>query len=143
MNKLDLVEVRGAIQADKNFILATFLRGLYYGDTWFKEIPKSIFMENYHKIINELIVAPETKIKVACLKDDQETILGYSIVNQDETVLSWVFCKSAWRGIGISKLLMPASIKSVSHLTKAGIGILRKHPNVIFNPFNLGLLGEK
>lgn len=135
VEKSDLVAIRYAAEEDRNFILATWLRGLYYGDTWFREVPKEIFMTEYHKILNNILASPNTKIYVACLIDDPDVILGYAVTNQAETTLSWVFVKSAWRGIGIAKGLMPKSITSVTHLTKVGLSILRKHPQVIFNPF--------
>lgn len=135
MEKRDLITVRDYQVADKNFVYSTFLRGLYYGDSWFTHIPKNIFMENYHTILDRLLESPNTQIKVACLKEDQEVILGYSILNTGGTALHWVFTKSAWRNIGIAKSLVPESVSTVTHLTKVGIGILNKRRNVVFNPF--------
>lgn len=132
-----LYTVRDYIENDKNFIFATWLRGLYYGGVYFTEIPKDIFMREYHYFLDRIIEDPNIKIKVACLKDDPEVILGYSVLNSAETVLNWVFCKSAWRGIGLARALTPLTVASVSHLTKVGLSILRKRPNVVFNPFKV------
>lgn len=135
MNKTDLIDVRPYASEDKNFILATWLRGLYYGDTWYREIKKSIFMANYHNFLEIILSRPNTSISVACLKDEPSVILGYAVMRNDKPVLHWVFVKKPWRSIGISKLLIPADTQSVSHLTKTGLGILRNHPSVDFNPF--------
>lgn len=135
IDKKDLVAVREGRESDRNFILATLLRGLYYGDSWYSLVPKSTFMEHYHPIATWLISLPSTKIRVACLKDDPEVILGYAVMSQDETRLDWVFCKSAWRAIGIAKSLVPDTIKQVTHLTKVGLSILKSKPGVEFNPF--------
>lgn len=142
LNKTDLIAIRKYSPEDRNFILATWLRGLYYGDTWFKEIPKSVFMEKYHDIIDSLLLRPGVEIKIACLKEDPEVILGYSvsrtIQNGEATVgvLDWIFVKTAWRKIGIAKMLLPSKLNACTHLTKTGLSVMRsKLPNVIFNPF--------
>jgi len=137
INKKDLYITRAVVPGDVNFIMATFLRGLYYGDSWFREIPKDIFMENYHAILERILSNPRTIIAVACLKEDQDVILGYSVYCNTFTGvnLHWVFVKNAWRGIGIGKSLVPSSTNVVTHLTKSGLGIIKKHKEIVFNPF--------
>lgn len=137
MERSALVTIRDYSPNDWSFILATWLRGLYYGDSWFKEIPKDIFMSNYHSVLEKLLKSGAAKVKVACLKDDPEVILAYAVMNHSETTLHWVFSKSAWRSIGIAKSLIPENIDTVTHLTKVGLNILRKHPRAHFNPFAL------
>jgi len=134
LEKTNLVSTRNSTPEDKNFILATWLRGLYYGDSWFREIRKDIFMENYHKVIENILARPGVSVQVACLKDDPEVILGYSVSRGN--TLDWVFIKAAWRGIGIAKSLLPKDLNVVTHLTKPGLSILKKKlPEVVFNPF--------
>ncbi len=140
MDKADLVTIRPMESGDKNFILATFLRGLYYGDSWFREVPKDIFMSVYHTVVEGVLANPKNIVQVACLKADPEVILGYSILGPNVTgaTLHWVFVKSAWRTIGIARSLIPLErVNAVTHLTKVGLSILRKHPEVVFNPFLL------
>ncbi len=134
MTRDELMVVRPYIESDKNFIMATFLRGLYYGDSWFSEIPKSVFMSHYHKVIEFLLDKDTTEIKIACLKDDPEVILGYSILTPSTNVVHFVFCKKSWRAIGIAKALVPDSTKVATHLTKLGLSIIRKK-NIDFNPY--------
>jgi hypothetical protein len=138
----EAIVIRSYTNLDRNFILATWLRGLYYGDTWYNAIPKSIFMENYHRVLEKFLPHPSVTIKVACLKEDPEIILGYSVSRNikygeaDIAVLDWIFVKSAWRKIGVAKMLLPSKINACTHLTKTGLSILKqKLPNVIFNPF--------
>lgn len=138
MQKNELVGIRDYLPGDRNFILATWLRGLYYGDSWFREIPKDIFMDNYHRALEGILASKAVSVRVACLKDDPEVILGYAIVSSG--ALHWLFVKSAWRGIGIAKSLVPSDTSTVTHLTKVGLGILKKHPGVIFNPFAINQL---
>lgn len=132
MNKNELIKTRAYKPEDRNFILATFLRGLFYGDSWFTIIPKHIFMEHYHKVIVYLLDKSTTEIKVSCLVEDENVVLGYSITSPD--TLHWVFVKKQWRGIGIAKDLVPESIKVVTHLTKVGLSIISRK-KLDFNPF--------
>lgn len=137
LDKKDLVAIRDTVPADRNFILATFLRGLYYGDTWFRETNKAAFMKFYHGKVEQIIDSLDADIRVACLKDDPEVILGYSILSRTSPVAHWVFVKAAWRHIGIAKSLVPNTTETVTHLTATGLSIIRKNPGVEYNPFIL------
>lgn len=136
MNKSDLITTRSFTPEDRNFILATFLRGLYYGDSWFSLIDKNVFMNHYNKVVNHLIDSPMVAINVACLKDDPNTVLGYAIYSKYQMydTLHWCFVKKQWRGIGIAKDLIPKDVKSVTHLTKVGVSVI-KRKGWEFNPF--------
>ncbi len=135
IDKKDLIAVRDFLPGDKSFILATWLRGLRYGNDWFLAIDSSSYFTTYHRVLEQLLSSPNSTIKVACLKDDTDVILGYSVYKRDR--LDWLFVKKAWRGIGIAKQLVPNDIKVVTHLTTVGRSILSKSPNIIFNPFSL------
>ena len=136
MQKQDLITTRLYIPSDKNFIMATFLRNIYYSNSWFKLIPKNIFMVGYHKVLEALLSSPATSVQVACLKDDPEVILGYAVLG-DTTRIHFVFIKKAWRKIGIAKSLVPPTIKVATHFTDVGLSYLSKHPEIIYNPFAL------
>lgn len=136
MNNFEgLYNIRDYVESDKNFILATFLRGVYYGETWFSMIPKQIFMDNYKKVAEHLVKT--STIKVACLKEDPEVILGYSILSNDQQNIHWVYVKAAWRLKGIARSLTPKYPGVITHLSKVGILLLSKFKNVTFNPFAL------
>lgn len=128
-----LYEIRDFKPEDKSFVMATFLRGLYFGDSWFSLIPKDIFMSNY-KLIAEAILAKH-QVKVACLCEDKDVILGYSILSGDFKTIHWVFVKSAFRKQGIARALLPKYPTTVSHLTLVGKNLLPKFKDCVFNPF--------
>lgn len=128
-----LYDIRAMKEEDKNFILSTFKRGLYYGDSWFSLIPQDIFMKNYGKVCEELL--NRRVVLVACLKEDADVIIGYSITTKDQSTVDWVFVKNMWRKKGIGKSLVPNNFTVVTHLTKLGLSLLSKFPNCIFNPF--------
>lgn len=132
-----LYDIRDGKSEDNNFILATFMRGLYYGDSWWSLIPKQIFMTEYKKVAEALVAGNRTAIKVACLKEDPDVILGYSILSNDYQTIHWVFVKNSWRQKGIARSLLPKYPTSVTHLTKLGKDLLPKFENTVFNPFNL------
>lgn len=130
-----LYDVRDMVAEDKNFIMATFLRGVYYGDSWFSLIPKSIFMDNYKKLVEAAVDNNKAVIKVACLKEDSNVIIGYSILSNDYQAIVWCFVKSAWRNHGIAKSLLPQHPTACTHLTKVGQTLMTKYPGMVFNPF--------
>lgn len=132
-----LVTIRSYKPEDKAFIIATWLRGYYYGEKAIGEIEKSAFMENYNKRLNLLIDSGRLNIKLACLKEDPEVILSYAVMSPNEKALHWVFSKAAWRKIGLSKKLIPATIDSVTHLTQVARSILKKYADIKYNPFLL------
>lgn len=131
-----LYVVRDAKPGDLPFILSTWLKGLRFGCSLFGEIPPKIYFDQYQKIISGLLQHPSIETKVACLPDDEDVILGYSVQSKDGTKISWVFVKSAWRGMGIAKALVPPTVVSASHYTKTGLSLLRKR-GMVFDPFNI------
>lgn len=124
---------------DRNFIFASWLKGMYYGSPYHSEIPKNIFMENMHRILEAFLAKPGVNIRVACLKSEPDVILGYSvfhIVAETVTVLDWVFVKSNFRKIGIAKALVPSDIRAYTHLTKLASSITKiKYQHLVYNPF--------
>lgn len=139
MNKSDLIALRPGTEEDKNFIYSTWLKGLKFGNDWFKHIDTAAYNTNYVKVLNKLYYDPNALITVACLKTDPDVILGYSICRvtlDNKTLLDWVFVKTAWRKIGIARSLVPLHLDAITHLTIPGVHIWKaKFPNVPFNPF--------
>lgn len=148
MGEIDrLYEVRDYLESDKSFIKATFLRGLYYGDSWYSLIPKDIFMDNYSMALDRLFDHPSVTIKIACLTEDPDVILGYSILSADFMTIHWVFVKKAWRTQGVAKRLTPRLATTVTHLSALGKLLcfggtkdgqtINKKLDCVFNPFKL------
>ncbi len=127
--------VRAAKPDDYKFIVSTFLKGLYYGDSWFSQIDKDAFMDNYKKVIDGFFRSPQAAIQVACLREDEDTIIGYSITSSDYSKIHWVFVKAAWRRHGIARRLCPQYPETVTHLNTLGKTLLPKVNNPKFNPF--------
>jgi hypothetical protein len=130
-----LYNIRDVRYSDMNFIFTTFLKGLYHGDSWFSIIPQDIFMRNYNRFLHVLI--SRSNIRVACLPDDADVILGYSIMSKEGQELHWVFTKTAWRHKGIARALVPTTVTVVTHLTKVGRILKNKYPGIVFDPFRV------
>lgn len=131
MQKKDLVSLRKGEKEDLNLIYSTWLKGLYYGNDWFREIDKDIYFKYYQKVLNKILENETINITIACLKDQQDVVLGYSV--SEALVLHWIFVKEPWRGIGLARDLLPSTILTVTHLTKVGRSI--KPKDILFNPF--------
>ncbi len=125
-----LAMVRPAEDTDHNFIYATWLRGLYYGNSFYSVTDKDEFMERYTHIITNLLFRPSVQTSIVCLKDSIDTILGYSVAEKFNvphgTVLHWVFVKPEWRKCGIASALIPESAEAVTHIVDSFIKLKLK-----------------
>ena len=107
--------VTRAVQADDGpFIYSTWLRGLYYGNDWFRKIDKKSFFDKYRLVVGQLLL--KSNVRVAVLEEDPDVIVGY-VVYSGHT-LHWVYVKKNWRRLGVGRALIPDGIEVVTHLTK-------------------------
>lgn len=132
----DLYTIRAYKENDRNFILASWLNGLRFGNSWYTLIDKTAYFKVYQEALKKILDSKNTKIKISCLKDSEDVILGYAVTNVEETVLYWTFVKEKWRGIGIMNSMVSPSINTINHVTKAAITLMKKK-NWKFNPFSL------
>ena len=133
VNKSELVTIRDGIESDFPFIYASWLRGYRHGNDHVALIDNDAYFREQHKTIESILSDPATSVKIACLKDQPDVILGYCV--HKLVRMDWIFIKKSWRGIGLAKDLIPKDIKCVSHLTKVGFSLLRKQPNMRYNPY--------
>lgn len=131
--------VRGPEPDDLNFILATWIRGLYFGTRFLEEHTyKTTFLKSFEVLVKDILVRENIDIRVCALKEDEDVILGYSVL--EGSALHWVFVKESWRKIGIAKRLVPDSITRFTNATDLGLRIKPKKWK--FDPFLL-LEGDK
>lgn len=141
--KKDLILIRPARESDHNFIIKTWMTSLYMGNRLFKRVADHLdnYDANYFKIcceffdpiFMEILKSPSVSVKVACLKEDEDLLLGYSIA--EEKTLYYVFCKHDWRRIGLMTDLVPPRINRVMFVTKLGQRILEKYPFIEIKTF--------
>ena len=89
-------------------------------------------MREYHGFLEAKFAMPGTVIKVACLVEEPDVILGFSVSHGD--TLDFVFVKPDWRRIGIGTDLVPSEITSTSGFTRVG-DIIRRKRGWSFNPW--------
>ena len=136
MRKRDLVSIRPAVKEDHPFIYSSWLQSLWAGNETFKLINRALYFKKYHDIVENLITKANSVVLIACLLDDPDIILGFS--TSEAGRLHYVFVKENWRNIGLARDLS-CPFNEVSHITRMGAGIFKKHnQQVPFNPF----LGE-
>lgn len=124
------VKIRRLQETDMSLVYSTWLRGLYYGNDFFKKIDKDAFFDIYPKVITKL-VADSTAV-AACLSDDEDVVIGYAVYQG--AILHWVYVKEAFRKQGIATSMLPDSLKVVTHLTKSG-DFIRLKKGLKFIPF--------
>lgn len=134
-NFLGLYDIRDYRPTDEAYVISTFLKGNYYGHSFFRTIPQDVFFSNYRKIAEHFTRSGKATIKIACLKEDPDVAIGCSIMSTDFQILHWVHVKTPFRKHGIGRSLVPAHPRSVSHMNDLGFNLLHKLPNTIFDPF--------
>lgn len=134
---LDLATTRFMQDSDVPFIYAQWLRGLYYGNPWFREIDQKVYFDKYHKIIETLLARDSVQVRIVCLKEDADVILAFIVTEDNGSILHWIFTRPVWRRIGIAKELVKSYLPDLNtkftHLTIVGKDI--KPKQWIFNPF--------
>lgn len=126
-----LYKIRDAKVSDQAFIFSSFLKGLYYGNDFYRQIDKEAFMSNYKKVLTQLLI--KSQCKVAVQNDDDDSLIGYSIY--EPGILHYLFVKPTFRRFGVAKSLVPVGINTTTHITKIGTAI--KPKEWIFNPFKI------
>lgn len=129
--------IRECNQLDLSFIYSTWLRSYHY-DSWTRQTRKSIFFDNYKRVLDLLI--DTNQILVACLVNDPEVILGYIVFGQQK--IHYMFVKETFRNMGIARSLyrkvFPHDIEiEITHQTKMSQRFLKDKPNLTYNPFVL------
>lgn len=130
MQKRDLIKLRPGLKTDEPFIYASWIKGVFYSDGKHRRAHIADFYKYYHDIISKIIESPIAKITIACLQDDDDIILGYSV--SEPQTLHWVYVKPAWRGIGLCQDLVPQDTATVTHMTYMGFKVKPNH--VEFKP---------
>ena len=95
--------IRAARDADRNFILASWLHHYKNSSPFAKPILHSVYYKYHHVIVERITTRPTTRIRIACLPDDDSVILGYIVIEQmpDKPCIHFAYVKPAFRGNGI------------------------------------------
>lgn len=128
-------------------LFSKWMRSLRHQNDYYKLIDPKCYYEAYRKYIQVLLDRPETVVRLAVLEDDDDVVLGFSVVR--ETILDYVhvlririntdtgFEMVDYRRKGIGSRLVPKDIDTFTHITKTAILIWsdHKYKHWKFNPF--------
>ena len=109
---------KGAL-SDAPIIFSTWSKALWF-ETKRDPLEQKTFMRAAHKMIRNTLNKPGTIVRVACLADDLDHVLGYSVVSEFDTgemealVLDWVYVKLNYRNNGVGRLLTNGSYDFVA-----------------------------
>lgn len=115
---INLINIRDGKVSDEDLIYSTWIRPLYHDSDENSDIDRDVFVKATRKRIASILSRPSVSIKIACLNDDPDVIIGYSVIEWRK--LWWVYVKKAWREMGIAKRLIPDSVNSCGPLTRRG-----------------------
>lgn len=139
MNKWD---IRDASENDIEYIYTNWLKNFRH-QSYAAIVQGPIYYDNYKKIIDHILLNAHTK--VACLKENQEVILGF--MTYQPKIIHYIYVKDPFRELGVAKSLYQTIFKDdedvqITHQTKKIVSILRRKQNLVFNPFILFNKGE-
>lgn len=127
------IGLRGPNPGDRSFIMATWLKGQYFGNPYFRQIPQDLYFREYAEVIKKILFMKTIVCNVACDEANPDWIVGFSILSEDS--IYWMHVKAPFRRRGVAKLLVAGhKITTVKALTKVGQTIAQNH-DLTFNPF--------
>ena len=132
---IDLIELRPLGDAEKNFVINSWLRSLRAHSSHFAAVPAEIYYEAHAQSIKNCIA--ENNCLVATPRNEPEIIIGY-LVWEDRgpkyVVLHYCYVKSNFRKMGLASILVDMVAQGrtcyVTHYTNK---ILLK--DLRFNPY--------
>lgn len=119
----------------RNMILAKYLRSLRHTNDYFKKVDAAFFFKYQTEIIQDIMLRANAYIKLAVLSDDNDVVLGWSLM--EPTILHYVWVGADYRNLKIGSILTSDAFHTITHYTKSGFSIWqKKFPNVVFNPYS-------
>jgi hypothetical protein len=131
---ISLIGMRKPKEDDEKFIYSTWLAGMYFGNIGLKtRASKEEFTNNYRQVIRKIIGF--STIQIAALLEDPDIICGYSVSEPNRKVVHWVYCKPAFRRLGLATDLVPKETEFVTHITEMVRNFLPDQ--ITFDPYRI------
>ena len=86
------IKIRNHVEDDHAFLFSTYLQNNWYDKTNTTTLKKDTWMTLQHNRLEK--VMQNQKIKIACLSDDPDVILGYAFQDGEK---NFSYVKLAWR----------------------------------------------
>lgn len=117
------VVVRDFLESDRPFIFSSWRNSSFFGVPHGTRPEAAGFFARKTREIGQ-ILARNARVRIACLEDDPQLIIGYSVSTARH--LEWIYVKDGFRKQGIGQLLFPKDTETVSaHMTKIGAAIAK------------------
>lgn len=129
--------IREAVGEDLPFIYSTWARSYRYDSPIGRSCKNSIFFPAFNKVIDHILSQSSTQVALAVKPDQPHVLFGYMVHQPD--VVHYAFTKEAFWNHGIAKALLThlGGAKFYSHKTMTAQPILKRFPDLSFNPFVL------
>jgi len=86
------IKIRDHVKDDEPFLFATYLQHNWYDKTNTTTLKKATWMNLQHKRLEDVL--DSQLVKIACLKEDPDVILGYAFQDGPKP---FTYIKLAWR----------------------------------------------
>jgi len=129
-NLMDLGESKRIVtrdyesSTDAPFVFATWRNCLWYDTHTSEDPPNPTFYRVVTRKINLLLREPPTEVRIACLADDSNQMVGFAALSY--STLEFVYVKLDYRNQGIATLLTKGFTNIASPETKIGKSIADK-----------------
>lgn len=107
MSEAPTFTIRPACYADEAFISHSWLHS--YAGTGFKQSSSSVYWDHHPALVKRALA--RSRVDVACLPDDEESILGWIVYQLPQfeegfSTVQYVYVKHPFRRFGIAKKLL-------------------------------------
>lgn len=107
---------------DAALVYSTWRNSLWY-DKKLEQARADAFYRFMNKKIKKILSNPKTEVKVACLSDDPDLIIGYSVMTG--SIIEWVYVKKDYRTKGVGRLLTKGFTLVAFPETRIGSSIVK------------------
>ena len=104
---------------DAGLIFDSYPKGVYHGGLLKTDMPKKVWMVAFYEDVKRQLEECDTRI--ACLEQDPDHIVGYSIISKDRE-LQFVYVKELYRRKAIANLLTKNKFDRVNEKTLTKLG---------------------
>lgn len=118
----------------QNLVRSRWVRSYKRDNDYMKIVHPPGYYFAYNNYVALIMNREKTVIRIAALDEDDDVVLGFSIV--EGNVLHYIHVPKSYRRQHIGTMLVPEGIEWFTHLTRIGMRIWStKAPKARFNPF--------
>lgn len=118
----------------KNIVRSRWVYSYKKENDYMRVVHSASYQFAYSNYVALIMNREKVVIRIAALEEDDDVVLGFSVV--EGNVLHYVHVPRAYRRRHIGTMLIPDGIEWFTHITKIGFQIWStKGPNANFNPF--------